>query len=82
MNKFRQKKANEDFCLISVNQINSKHVDLSNRGFYEYAPAKLAVIKMHRYTENDETLLIDETILIDGAKCNNGQQSTLKVDHL
>ena len=65
-----------------MNQINSKHVDSSNRGFYEYAPSKLALIKMNKFTEDDESLVIDESIFIDGAKCHDNQQGTLKVDHL
>ena len=53
--------------MVSVNQVNSNHVDTSGRGFYDYAPAKIGVIKMNKFTETDGVLVIDESVFIDGA---------------
>lgn len=37
---------------------------------------------MNRFTENDDTLLIDESIFIDGTSDKGNQQTALKIDHL
>ena len=66
--------------IISLNQINVKHVDPSNRGSYQYAPMKIALIKIQ---EQDEEI-IEQIIFIESAKSSKKGDSSIsmKIDQL
>ena len=66
--------------ILSLNQINVKHVDPSNRGSYQYAPMKMALIKIEE--QDDE--IIEQTIFIESAKSSKKGESSIsmKIDQL
>ena len=64
--------------IISLNQINCKHVDPSSRGSYQYAPMKMALIKI----EDQDEEIIEQTVFIESTKSSKkGDQSiAIKLD--
>ena len=37
----------KEYVIVTLNQINSKQVDPSNRGSYQYAPMKMVLLKIN-----------------------------------
>lgn len=68
----------KDECLVSINQINHRHIDETMRGCYKYAPVKLILAKVVQQKKMPE---IQDLVFMDG-DFRQENATNLRFEHL